>query len=384
MRAISAIDDDTLIAALQASGGSIAAAARAVGLSRRAVQHRMPGLARKGYSPKHDMTHPAPDGFHAKGVSTYYDREGKPTGQWVKTSIDHERQAELMQAFIAGLREEVTGLSRVVKRPKLRLENSLSAYPIGDAHIGMYSWAEETGQDFDANIASRDLRAAIDLLVDDAPASAVGCLVDVGDFTHADNRSNTTPKSGHILDVDSRFARVRRIARDLYVYAIDRMLEKHDTVELYAAPGNHNKDSAGWQAMVLEAYYRNNPRVVVETSPSKFFYRRHGRVLLGITHGDKVKRADLPAIMACDRAKDWGETEFRYWLTGHIHHTRNEEYRGCFVESFNTLATSDAWHHESGYRSAQQIQRIDYDKDDGIYGRRIAGIRRVRRALEAA
>jgi hypothetical protein len=277
----------------------------------------------------------------------------------------------------------VRGRSKPVKRPRRFLENSLSAYPIGDAHIGMYSWAEETGNDFDTTIATRELRAAFDLLVDEAPASSVGYLVDVGDFTHADNRSNATPASGHILDVDSRFSRVRRIARDVYRYGIERMLEKHDTVEVFPVPGNHNPDSAGWLAMVLEAYYENNPRVIVETSPSKFFYRRWGKVLLGMTHGDKIKRADLPAIMATDRAQDWGETEFRYWLTGHIHHTRNEEYRGCFVESFNTLAPGDAWHHAAGYRSMQQMQRIDYDKEDGICSRGYAGIRRVRRALGA-
>lgn len=341
--------------------------------------------ARTGWAPEYGIEAPTPAGLKLKGTTTLTDlRSGERVLQWVKTDEDREQQEALMRAFIEGLREDVRGLSRLVKPPKRVEADLLSAYPIGDAHLGMYAWAEETGQDFDTNIAARDLRAAFDLLVADAPASAVGCLVDVGDFTHADNRSNATPASGHILDVDSRFARVRRLARDVYVYAVDRMLQKHETVEVYPVPGNHNPDSAGWLAMVLEAYYANNPRVIVETSPSKFFYKRWGRVLLGMTHGDKIKRADLPAIMACDRAKDWGETEFRYWLTGHIHHTRNEEYRGCFVESFNTLAPSDAWHHASGYRSAQQIQRIDYHKDEGIDGRRIAGIRRVRRSMEAA
>jgi hypothetical protein len=326
-----------------------------------------------------------PAGQRLKGVSRLTDlRTGQPVLEWVKTTEDEAAALEAQRAVIAGLTEEVRGRSKPVKRPRRSLENSLSAYPIGDAHIGMYAWAEETGHDFDTSIAMRELRGAFDLLVDEAPASAVGYLVDVGDFTHADNRSNATPASGHILDVDSRFSRVRRIARDVYRYGIDRMLEKHDRVEVFPVPGNHNPDSAGWLAMVLEAYYENNPRVIVETSPSKFFYRRWGSVLLGMTHGDKIKRADLPAIMATDRAKDWGETEFRYWLTGHIHHTRNEEYRGCFVESFNTLAPGDAWHHAAGYRSAQQMQRIDYDKDEGIYSRGIAGIRRVRRALEAA
>lgn len=381
--AASGVSDDDLIAAIK-EHGSNARAAEALGLDRRGVDRRMARLARKGWSPDHDMTRTVPDGFHVKGTSTLYDKEGKPALQWVKSNIDHERQKELFAEFVAGLKDDVRGIAKPRKAPKRIIENSASAYPVGDAHLGMYAWAEETGQDFDTEIATRELRAAFDLLVAEAPASKVGYLVDVGDFTHADNRSNATPASGNILDVDSRFSRVRRMARDVYRYSIERMLDKHEIVEVLPVPGNHNPDSAGWLAMVLEACYENNPRVIVETSPSKFFYRRWGNVLLGMTHGDKIKRQDLPGIMATDRAKDWGETEFRYWLTGHIHHTRNEEYRGCFVESFNTLAPSDAWHHASGYRSAQQIQRIDYDKDDGIYNRGIAGIRRVRRSIDAA
>jgi hypothetical protein len=326
------------------------------------------------------MTKTVPDGYHVKGTSTLYDEHGKPRLQWVKSNIDHERQAELLRAFVDGLREECRGLAKPIKVPARVLADSASAYVIGDAHFGMYAWAEEAGQDFDTSIATRDLRAAIDLLVAGAPASKIGYLVDVGDFLHADNRKNVTPASGNMLDVDSRYQKVIRIARDALRYAIGRMLQKHEVVKGFFVPGNHNPDSAGWLAMVLEAYYENDPRVQIETSPGKFYYERFGKNLIGITHGDGIKRADLPAIMATDRPRDWGETEFRIWLTGHIHHTRNEEYRGCFVESFNTLAPSDAWHHASGYRSAQQMQRIDFDREDGIYNRGIAGIGRVRKA----
>jgi len=130
--------------------------------------------------------------------------------------------------------------------------------------------------------------------------------------------------------------------------------------------------------MVLAAYFERDKRVIIETSPGKYFYRRFGNTLIGITHGDKTKMADLPGIMATDRAQDWGQTQHRYWWTGHIHHTRHQEFRGCFVESFNTLAASDAWHHESGYRSVRQMQRIDLDKQQGIVGRRLCSIGMIR------
>ncbi|WP_396190020.1 winged helix-turn-helix domain-containing protein [Flavobacterium sp.] len=372
--------DDEFLAALQ-KHGSQRATARALGVAQSGVNRRAKLLEMRGYAPQFDMTRPVPEMFDAKGVSTYYNKHGKPTGQWVKAELNAKRAREAMVQFIDTLKEEVRGLAKPVPKPKPNRHaaaRSLSAYIIGDAHFGMYAWAAEAGEDFDTAIASADLRAAIDLLVAGAPPSKRAFLVDVGDFLHTDDRSNATPASGHPLDVDTRIQRVRRIAVDALRYCVNRMLEKHDVVELFQAPGNHNPESAGWMAAVLEAYFENEPRVRVETSPAYYYYARHGRCLIGITHGDKAKMPDLPGIMAVDRAKDWGDTEYRYWWTGHIHHTRHQEYRGAFVESFNTLAASDAWHHSSGYRSARQMQRIDLDSEYGIYNRGIASLRRIR------
>jgi hypothetical protein len=373
------LTDEQVIAALE-QHGSINKAAVALGLARSTMQKYAKRLPLKGYSPQHGMTHTVPEGFQVKGVSTLYDREGKIAGQWVKSAADAEARRKIMEAVVASLVQEVSGLARPIKAPKrLLLADSLSSYMIGDAHFGAYAWAAETGgEDFDTSIASADLRAAIDLLVAGAPDSETGYLVDVGDYLHADNRSNMTPASGHLLDVDTRYQRVIRVAVDAMRYCIGRMLQKHRKVKVFITPGNHNPDSAGWMAMVIAAYYANEPRVEVETSPAKFFYQRFGRNLIGITHGDKIKLEELPSIMAHDRAEDWGQTEHRYWWTGHIHHTKHQEYRGCTVEAFNTLAAGDAWHAASGYRAKRQMQRIDIDRTHGIYSRAIASVGMIR------
>jgi hypothetical protein len=371
--------DEQCIAALKVAGGKIAPAARALGMSRRALQHRMPRLAKRGWSPLHDMTKTVPDGFAVKGVSSLYDADGNLRAQWVKSNADHERRLELLREVIAELAQDVRGLAEPVSAPKRTLTDSLSAYLIGDAHFGLYAWDEEAGENFDTAIASADLRAAIDLLVAGSPDSDTGWLVDVGDLLHADSRVNATPASGNALDTDSRFPRVIRIAVAALRYCIGRMLLKHGKVKVFITPGNHNPNSAGWLAMVLAAYYERDRRVTVELSPAAYFYERFGKVLVGITHGDKTKLDQLPAIMATDRPQDWGQTQHRYWWTGHIHHTKHQEYRGCFVESFNTLAASDAWHASNGYRSARQMQRIDLDREHGIYSRGIANIGMIRK-----
>jgi hypothetical protein len=372
------ISDDEIIEAIN-KYGSAHEAAKHIPLHRSNIYRRLNKLALRGLSPEHGMTKMVPEGFAVKKISTRYDAEGNIATQWVSSKPDEELRLKMMEAAIETMAEPIRGLEKAIKVPKGTFENKISAYLIGDAHFGLYAWGEEVGEDFNTDIASTELRAAIDNLVASAPPSETGILVDVGDFLHADNRSNMTPASGNLLDVDTRYQRVIRIAVMALRYCIGRMLEKHKKVKVIITPGNHNPDSAGWMALSLAMFYESEPRVEVDTTPGKFFYHRFGKVLVGVTHGDRIKLADLPSIMAHDRAREWGETEHRYWWTGHIHHTKHQEYRGCFVESFNTLAGSDAWHNDSGYRSAKQMQRIDLDPDHGIISRGICAIGMIRR-----
>ena len=73
--------------------------------------------------------------------------------------------------------------------------------------------------------------------------------------------------------------------------------------------------------------------------------------------------------MAADRAKDWGETEHRYWLCGHIHHASMKEYPGVQVESFGTLAGNDAYAANGGWRSQRNMQAIVYHCEFGEVAR---------------
>src|SRR5574343_1786115 len=64
--------------------GSHGKAARHLGIDIKCISKAVKALkakaARAGHSPEHDMTRTVPDGYMVRGVSTYYDREGKPAG----------------------------------------------------------------------------------------------------------------------------------------------------------------------------------------------------------------------------------------------------------------------------------------------------------------
>ena len=204
--------------------------------------------AMQGHSPDHDMVHTVPDGFAVKGVSTYYNDEGKPVGQWVKSASDKERQLEIaLEAFKAGLLDEIDGLHRPVKAPEAtKNEDRLSAYLIGDHHLNALCWSPETGgDDWDTNIAQDVLIKAVDKLVSAAGDAEVGALINLGDFLHANSGDNKTAK-GTPVDVDGRLGRVIRVVGNLFKVLITRMLETHKEVWLINVRGNHDPDASLW------------------------------------------------------------------------------------------------------------------------------------------
>jgi hypothetical protein len=360
--------------------GSGSKAADALGVHKSAVNRSIQALkntaAKHGYSPEHDLQHPVAPGQMLRGASTLY-KDGKAILQWVKTKADDEKLEAILREFIGNLVEDARGLSPVIPAPRTSEADLLAVYPMGDPHFGMQSWGDETGDDFDLKIAEQLLYAAIDRLVESAPAAATALLLNLGDFFHADNQNNTS-QSGHQLDVDTRWAKVMQVGLRAMVHAIKRLLEKHQAVIVRNVKGNHDSHSSFALALALDAYFSNNPRVKVELSPAAFWYFRFGQVLIGSTHGDTCKMADLPAVMACDRSKEWGETSFRYWYVGHIHHDELKEFPGVTVESFRTLAARDAWHAAKGYRAGRDMRCIVLHKEFGEIGRHRCDLAMIR------
>lgn len=353
--------------------GSNRAAARALKLAASSVDNTIQSIrkraARLGYSPQHDMTRPAPDGFSVSGVSTLYNAEGDISAQWVKTKQDRDMLLKMTMETAVDVFSEHDMKVPKIAQPKANNKDLLTVYPMGDPHIGMYAWAEETGEDFDLKIAKRNLTLAVEKLVEDAPPSEQALIVNVGDFYHSDSMDNRTRRSGHHLDVDGRWAKVLEVGIRAMRQCIEACLRKHAKVHVINEIGNHDDHTAQVLTIALSLAYENNPRVTFDKGPGRFHYYRFHDVLIGVTHGDTVKPDRLGGIMATDRPEDWGATKRRYWYTGHIH-TRNVfEVPGCEVESFRTLAGKDAWTASMGYRSGRDMYCIVHHKNYGEIGR---------------
>ncbi|HUT03317.1 MAG TPA: oxidoreductase [bacterium] len=344
-------------------------AARDIGVRLSTIQGAVSGVkkraAKAGYAPESDMTHIAPSPFDVSGVSTHYDADGKPTAQWVKTKLNNDKAYDALKEWVGWLVEDVKGKSPKIRAPARVNEDLLTVYPVGDPHLGMYSWAAETGSDFDLEIAERLMCSAIDRLVACAPASAIALLLELGDLFHADNSSNATPRNANALDVDTRWARVLQIGLRVMIYTIKALLKKHKKVIVKLNAGNHDPHTSFALSLALDAFFHLDDRVVVDLSPAVHWYYTFGKVLIGSTHGDTTKVAALPGVMAADRPVDWGGTTHRYWYLGHIHHRDMKEFPGVVCEYFRTLAARDAWHSQQGYRAGRDMVCIVHHKNHG-------------------
>lgn len=360
--------DEEVIEALRKHGGNKCRAAKELGMHVRTIQRRVPRLARKGWSPEHDMTKTVPDGFHVKGVSTYYDKDGKPAAQWVKSNIDHERQAELLREAVEAMASTIPK-EKPRKAPKAVLADLLCQYTITDYHMGMLAWGEETGADWDLTIAEDMLVDWFGSAIAQSPDAERAVLAQLGDMLHWDGMDAVTPASKHLLDVDTRFPKLVRVVIRVMRRVIGMLLDKHQHVTVLCAEGNHDPAGSAWLRELLSALYENEPRVEVITRPDPYYCIEFGQVSLFYHHGHKKKPAQVDEVFVAKFRDVFGRTKFSYAHMGHMHHVEVKETSLMVVEQHRTLAAPDAYASRGGWVSGRDAKVITYHRERGEVGR---------------
>ena len=332
---------------------------------------------KRGYAPEYDMTHPTPDGFLVKGVSTLYGDEGQVKQQWVKTDVDKEQFIEHMQDVVQNLVQDLPQFEHIPYTVTNASNDLMAVYPLGDPHVGMLALKDESGADWNLKAAQSVFCGVFDRLVKVAPSCSQAVIVNLGDYFHYDNASKVTERSRNQLDVDGTYLEMADTGIKIMVQMINSALEHHNKVKVITAIGNHDDTGAMFLQAALKHMYEDSSRVEIVTTSSVFQYFQHGKCLVGVHHGHTSKMEKLPMVMATDKPEEWGQSQHRYWLTGHIHHDSMKEYSGCKVESFRTLAGKDNYAASHGYRAGQDSKALVLHKDFGEVERHTINIAQV-------
>lgn len=287
-------------------------------------------------------------GFSITKTSTMYGPEG-PKIQWVTANKTMEDQYE---AFLEILESHTNKLHRhyeLVPKPIVLDTAHIVNYKTTDLHFGALMWHNEVGVDHDLNKARSMLLSAAKYLFNAAPSTSKCIISDTGDMVEADDFTNTTKRSGNILDVDGRYPKILEIVLDTFVEIVYLALEKHEEVTLIFTKGNHDDQTSHFVQTYIKGYFRNEPRVVVDATPTPRKYYLHGTTLLGYTHGHEMKPHKCGEIMAKECKKFFNITIHRYFSFGHEHKERRGETVLCHWKVDRNLPPSNAWAHAMGY-----------------------------------
>ena len=314
------------------------------------------------------------------GVQDAMDKSGlsdisKVHSGWIKTD-------EASLYFVNPKEEPLEALEGTIERIKERMQGGitplppieapteadidlLTIYPIADAHIGMRAVEAEAGQEYNIDIAAERIRRSIDGLVDASPASKKAIILDVGDLTHADDTNYVTPRSKHPLDMSATQYESIDVAIEVLSASIFAALRKHQEVFVRILRGNHNENSYIAVMFALHERFKENPRVTIEKTPADFFIHDFGKCMFAAHHGDKAKADRLVMHMAHEWPEVWGRTKWRYYFTGHLHHTKVQDVGGVQVEQLRAATSRDKYAATHGYVGSPQLQAITYHKDSG-------------------
>src|SRR5690606_1549664 len=122
-------------------------------------------------------------------------------------------------------------------------------------------------------------------------------------------------------------------------------------------------------ADVIQTYFKDMKNITFDCDISHRKYYTYGNSLIGTTHGDGAKTADLPLLMA-QESKDWSATKYRYIYTHHIHHKVAKDYIGVSVVSLRSPSPADSWHHRNGYEhNPMAVEGFIHSKTHGQIAR---------------
>lgn len=398
--------DELCLEAVQAyigAGRSVSRAARNAGINRTTFESRLKVASKRGFL----LKDPAMPGYHVSAVKTTTDKNGEtvsetitqklgePTdkpfdvgegrvigkvtshvkdGIEVQSWIRHDLNAEAAQARLKAMALGLTdALPRAepVASPRGLNEKLLCQYTVTDLHLGLLSWKDETGADYDLKIAEELILKWFRASIDGSPPAKFAILAQLGDFMHYDSMESKTPTSGHVLDSDSRFQKIARVAVRVVRKIIAMLLEKHEFVKVIMADANHDPVSATLMREWMAAHYDEEPRIEVDTTAAPYYYHEFGKVSLFYHHGHRRNVKDVDSVFAGKFREVYGRTKFSYAHVGHLHSDELKTTNLMKVERHETLAAPSSYEAAGGWISGRSAKVITYHADYGKVGEEV-------------
>lgn len=320
-----------------------------------------------------------PDWFEIGQIST-----SPTTGQqWIRHIPKEGDRLKNLKAAIDELNKSIVPTESISAPVRINNDNLCNQYTLTDYHLGMMSWAEETGSNWSMKIAEEVLVRFFEEAISQSPKANEAIFAQIGDFLHWDGLDAVTPAHKNLLDADTRFTKLVRVAIRVIKRIIKMLLEKYQHVSVIMAEGNHDPASSIWLREMLSSFYEDEPRLTIDTNPDPYYCVTWGKCCLFYHHGHIRNMKNVESVFISKFKKEFGQSEYVYGHIGHLHHSK-EETNLMTIEQHRTLAAKDAHASRGGYGSGRDSKVITYHKDFGEVGRNIININMIESKVKEA
>lgn len=306
----------------------------------------------------------------AKGIPitdvSYYWYKGENFSINVKGK--KENYFDLRDAMVSDMRKHAPSYPKI-KYPKISDGHLLVVDP-ADLHIGKLCDSLETGEEYNNQIAVKRITEGVTGLLQKSNGFKIDKILFIigNDILHVDTPRSTTT-AGTPQDTDGMWYSNFLIAKNIYIKIIE-MLLSIAPVHVQYDPSNHDYTNGFFLADSIQSWFHKCEGVTFNADISHRKYFNYGKNLIGTTHGDGAKTADLPLLMAQEASKYWHEAIHRYFYIHHIHHKMSKDYGSVCVEALRSPSGTDGWHHRQGFQHAPKaIEAFIHHKEHGQIAR---------------
>ena len=236
---------------------------------------------------------------------------------------------------------------------------------ISDLHLNLQASMLTTGNEYNCDIAEElffyvlnDILSRTQLYTFEKIIFTIG-----GDFFNSDTLSNTTTKGTPQTDDVHMFDAYER-GCTMTIKAID-MLKEFAPVDVIYISGNHDYVSSWKMAKFIEAWFRNEDLVKVDTSPLPRKYVKFGETLFVFAHDGDLKT--LPKLIPDEARSYWSDIKYTEVFLQHLHSEQVlMEDNNMRIQRLPTISAKSKWTNDKGYNSKRQCKSFIYDKNNGL------------------
>ena len=256
----------------------------------------------------------------------------------------------------------------VISEPCLyKKDGKLLEINIADLHLGKLGIKSTCGSAYNIEIAKKRLYSVINDIVNKTSTYQFEKILFVysNDFFNYDTTTYTTT-SGTQQSYDTVWQELFLEGCNILTNIIEE-LAKIAPVETFYIGANHDKQTSYYTICYLDAWFRNNKYVTVDTSPLSRKIRTFGDNLIYFCHGD-IPKKQLNGLLAKEYPVEWGKSKFREIHAAHLHSEQAIiEDCGCICRFLPSVTGIDQWHYENGYTgTVVKTQSFVWDKKFGL------------------